>query len=323
MFFEFDDHFYKQIRGLPMGCSLSGLLAIIFMDTLESNALHSVSNVPLFRRYVDDCFALVSSREEALHLLTELNSQHPSITFEIEHPNSESTLSLLDFTVTIDFANGHIFKFYRKHARKHVFVNHKSHLPSSAKTHFIRNEKDRIAARCTKRLDKQQSQEKFNNILRLNGYPDNIIHSTDNHINRRSQNRRNSRDKFFLRLPFVSDLVDKQVKSIFHREGIIPIDIVRRSRTLRNFLHSTTLTSQCHLVDCPIRDPSKCFRSCVVYKIICSSCHASYIGSTIRHLHVRIREHIKDQHSSVFQHIRSCSNNISVEILAKDHDEAN
>ena len=45
-------------------------------------------------------------------------------------------------------------------------------------------------------------------------------------------------------------------------------------------------------------------KSHVVYKFICPSCGASYIGETTRHLVVRIKEHLtSDKNSHIFQHI--------------------
>ena len=95
---------FKQITGLPMGCSLSGVMAILFMDTIEKAALRSFGNIGMFRRYIDDCFALVRNEDEAKQLLEFLNNQHPNIKFEIEFPESGRTLSLLDFTTTFNIS---------------------------------------------------------------------------------------------------------------------------------------------------------------------------------------------------------------------------
>ena len=55
------------------------------------------------------------------------------------------------------------------------------------------------------------------------------------------------------------------------------------------------------------KDPvPKCLKSSVVYKFVCISCNASYIGETSRHLTTRISEHLKsDKKSHIFQHLRS------------------
>ena len=45
-------------------------------------------------------------------------------------------------------------------------------------------------------------------------------------------------------------------------------------------------------------------RSCVVYKFVCASCKADYIGRTKRHLSTRIKEHLEtDKKSHVYKHL--------------------
>ena len=46
----------------------------------------------------------------------------------------------------------------------------------------------------------------------------------------------------------------------------------------------------------------------VVYKFVCASCNASYVGQTHRHLTTRIDEHFgKDKNSHIYQHLMSSS----------------
>ena len=47
----------------------------------------------------------------------------------------------------------------------------------------------------------------------------------------------------------------------------------------------------------------------VVYKFVCSSCNASYVGQTYQYLTTRIDEHFgKDKKSHIYQHLMSSSN---------------
>ena len=49
-------------------------------------------------------------------------------------------------------------------------------------------------------------------------------------------------------------------------------------------------------------------KSHVVYKFVCGSCNASYIGETTRHLATRIKEHLEtDKQSHVYKHLLSSS----------------
>ena len=84
-----------------MGNSVSGILAILFMDQLERQALLSCQNVGLCKRFIDDYCILTTNRHEAEVIFQTLEAQHPNIDFEIEHSTEENSLSLLDFSLMI------------------------------------------------------------------------------------------------------------------------------------------------------------------------------------------------------------------------------
>ena len=258
-YFQFQDKFYKQNVGLPMGSSLSGILAIIFMNKLEINALTSMSNIPLFKRYVDDCFALCNNVEEAHQLFEALNSQHQRIKFEIELPNENNhtyTLSLLDFSVNINTNNSNetTFKFYRKTARKNIFVNYNSNLPTTSKINFIKNERLRILERCSRKKDNQQCQIDFDKTLRLNDYPCNIVERTKIHLQDKKKRKQNNQDqRIFIRLPFINDNIDKTIKRIFKQENM-DVGLTRKNFTLRNYLNKHQHEKECNISNCSIND---------------------------------------------------------------------
>ena len=59
--FQWRDDFYEQTSGAAMGSPLSPVLANIFMEHFEQNALTNSALVPkLWKRYVDDIFAVWS-----------------------------------------------------------------------------------------------------------------------------------------------------------------------------------------------------------------------------------------------------------------------
>ena len=335
-YFEFLGKYFHQIRGLPMGSSLSGALAIIFMDSIERRALSNANNIPFFRRYVDDCFALVNSAEDATNLLNILNRQHENIKFEIELFDDNNTLNLLDFGVTLSIDNGPIFEFYRKSARKNLFTHFDSHLPSHVKFHFIKNERQRIYQRCSNIDTFNKHMTNFNTILRHNGYPEEYLQLTKRRLDAKHSSRgskkkqeqkmanRKKEHQFFFRFPYISDKIDHQIKKIFKRENM-NVQITRRTRTLRNCLNAGKhQTSTCKLKDCPIRDNNICHRKMVIYRLTCINCQQFYIGSTTRQLHIRCKEHSISQQSSMFQHQRNCNNlGFKTEIIGRDFDAVN
>ena len=56
-----------------------------------------------------------------------------------------------------------------------------------------------------------------------------------------------------------------------------------------------------------VKDPiPRGLRTCVVYKFLCASCNACYVGETPRHLSTRVREHlISNGTSHIFRYLHN------------------
>lgn len=46
--FHCEGRVYRQASGLPMGCAVSGIVAIIFMESIEMRAVAQFARCPLF-----------------------------------------------------------------------------------------------------------------------------------------------------------------------------------------------------------------------------------------------------------------------------------
>ena len=69
-----------------MGCRLGPTFADAFMNKLEINNLTKLNSlgVILYKRYVDDTFVILKSRDNAQTVLDFLNTLHPNIKFTTE-----------------------------------------------------------------------------------------------------------------------------------------------------------------------------------------------------------------------------------------------
>ena len=104
MDFSFNGQVFRQKEGLPMGSNMSAILAILFMDRLETIALSSHLSISPYKRYVDDIYLQTTCEDMADQFHSTTNNLHPKLKFEIEKPEitpSGHSLSLLDFKVTI------------------------------------------------------------------------------------------------------------------------------------------------------------------------------------------------------------------------------
>ncbi|XP_062713449.1 uncharacterized protein LOC134290345 [Aedes albopictus] len=111
-YFMFRGKFYKQTFGLSMGSKLSPLLADVFMSDFEEELQKEKIFPRIWRRYVDDIFAVVKERY-LTQILQLLNTRHSSIKFTIEK-ETNGTLPFLDLMITRKDDNTLKFGIYRK-----------------------------------------------------------------------------------------------------------------------------------------------------------------------------------------------------------------
>jgi hypothetical protein len=99
--FYFNNQIYVQHNGVAMGSQLDPLLADIFLVHLEKQLLTQLQThgLVVWKRYVDDTFAIINDTTDSTVLLNILNSYHPAIQFTKEL-ESHGSLSFLDVKIT-------------------------------------------------------------------------------------------------------------------------------------------------------------------------------------------------------------------------------
>ena len=275
-YFKYENIIYKQTQGLPMGASISGILAILFMHSLEKQILPHPS-IGIYARYVDDIFVLATNKTEATRLLEVMNDLHPNLKFTIEFPTDDNSLSLLDFSVKISKQSVN-FNFYKKSAKKPLFVNYSSALPLRNKVNYVKNEYHRRMERCSTTAQRQEASREFQEILKLNDYPKDFMNIKLPRI--RLKPTSGTTEYSYYKIPFVSDSLDDRISRVFN-DLDLPVRITHPSFTLRMALNTATKNVHpCTWKSC--QNPSKdiCQEKSVVYKITCNRCQEYYIGST-------------------------------------------
>ena len=76
MYFTFEDRIFRQTKGLPMGSSISGIVAILFMDKLEQIALSSYHLISPYKRYIDDIYLQTANEEKTNEFHDTMNILH-------------------------------------------------------------------------------------------------------------------------------------------------------------------------------------------------------------------------------------------------------
>jgi hypothetical protein len=137
--FQFNNSFYEQIDGCPMGSNISPIVAEIFLKYFELNKLNTYYLQPKFyTRYVDDIFIVWQHGMNDLHIFIEyLNNIYPSIKFKLELMENNK-LNFLDYTV-IRNKNNLTLKPYYKDTHTGMYIHKSSFHPISQKIGLYHN----------------------------------------------------------------------------------------------------------------------------------------------------------------------------------------
>jgi predicted GIY-YIG superfamily endonuclease len=187
---------------------------------------------------------------------------------------------------------------------------------------YVQNEWRRILRKCD-RHGIQKAKMFFQSKLRKNDYPEKLVKRWTSNVSRDILHRNNSNgnnDKsFYLSIPFVNDGINKKIMRSLQPLGL-KIRLSHKNYKLKSWLKAINNQPKlsCSLANCKLKDKN-CLKSMVVYKCTCK-CGANYIGSTERHLHVRIKEHFSLHNSAIYQHRLDCDNEWFTQILTHGND---
>ncbi|XP_050299707.1 uncharacterized protein LOC126738416 [Anthonomus grandis grandis] len=273
-YFQVKDRFYAQDEGLPMGSSLSPVIANIFMEWFEEHAIDASRCKPkLWLRYVDDTFIIWDKEEKALQeFLLHLNSFRPTIKFTME-TEKDSALPFLD--VLVKKVGGNLrTSVYRKPTHTGQYLHYESNHPATTKVGIIRSLYNRARTICRNDEDLKTEVDTIYKDLQQNGYPKKLISRT---IQRTRPNQ--IRDEAttttrLLPIPYIRG-TSEQIRRIASKYNIRTA--FRSSTTIRSVVSKTKPDGMVDTKNC-------------VYRIPCE-CGDSYIGETKRPLEIRAKEH--------------------------------
>ena len=220
------------------------------------------------------------------------------------------------------------FEFYKKTAKKPLFVHHQSAIPKKSKINFICNERKRIEDRCSTQTTSIKHQNMFDDTLRINGYPEDSIDQTKHPQSHQRNSPPPNVDWSYLKVPYISERLNHKITNIFRKEGI-PVRVAHRSYTLRQALsrNGTQAERICTGDNCPTSKTKLCLLRNAVYQITCNNCNEHYIGSPTRFIHYRVKEHLNSENSSVKKHISTCQNKdykgIEIKTIVLENDPVN
>ncbi|KFD46363.1 hypothetical protein M513_12779 [Trichuris suis] len=275
-YFRFGEQCFMQNSGAPMGSSLAAVLAEVFMEHLEERAFSTANEsiVPvLFKRYVDDVFAITKSGEDEA-FLNHLNSLFPAcISFTIEK-EEDGRLPFLDALI---IKEGDRLKttVYRKPTLSDRYLHFSSHHPRSVMRGVISGMVERARAIC----DEEFLAKELGHIKTTffsNGYPAALISSATTHATARPEEHVPSPTAPLLILPYYNGLGEK-IKRMGRTVGFQVY--FKSAASVRSIVRNDKVRMA------PNEKPG------VIYEILCT-CSASYIGETGNSLSHRYEQHL-------------------------------
>ncbi|XP_071500039.1 uncharacterized protein [Diadema antillarum] len=277
-YFLYNDTYYEQLEGAAMGSPVSAVVANMYMEAFEEQALEECppGTAPrIWKRYVDDTF-IVADRRHADKLLEFMNTREPTIKFTSEQ-ETQGSIAFLDTLVHRDTGGKLSTTIYKKPTHTDQYLAFNSHHPTSAKRGVIRCLYDRANKIITKPSGTASEKRHLRSALSANGYPRCFINKARTARVQPEQDKEEYKSTVVL--PYV--------------ESIAPVLRRRLAKHNIRVVYKADATIRNHLVRA--KDPVPPLRKDgVIYRIPCRDCGMSYIGETGRPVGERLSEHRRD-----------------------------
>jgi hypothetical protein len=276
--FRYNNGFYEQITGVPMGSPVSVVVAELMMEHLEDEAMKTDKIPTWYGRFVDDCVAkLKQANVQPFH--DTLNDICPEIQFTVEH-SKNGVLPFLDGLIVRKGQQLEI-QVYRKPTHSNRYLDFESDSPLEHKRAVVTTLLHRALTVPTTDSDKKQEVSYVKTALQQNGYPKKFI---DNQLakmknGRQRKDQREEQCAGFAVLPYVRGLTER-IQRVLRRTNVKVA--VSSKNTLRRRLD--------RLKDSISPDDERG----VIYRIPCSDCNSVYVGQTSCARRTRVNQHEAD-----------------------------
>lgn len=289
-YFTYNNIFYRQKDGCPMGNGISPDIADFLLNSLLDFVTDKLGfEFKLLVKYVDDLL-LIIPRRLLSEILDIFNGFHDNIQFTVEE-EKDNKLAYLDVLLIRDEVNNRILTdFYYKPTASGRIINFYSQHPK----HVIKNTAYNFISRVLSLSANQfhvKNKKYIVQTLKRNSFPENLIHSLISKFVA-TNNNETSIDTVRLRprvtfsaLSYVkgtSELISKTISDA-------TLSVAYKPLKKLGDLVFTKLKDKVAVHD----------RHNIIYKIPCkggegTTCDQSYIGQTKNSLNHRLKEHKRD-----------------------------
>lgn len=296
--FMFDNKYFKQTLGTPMGAKVSPVLASFVMDDLLDRIVPTLPfNLFFIKKYVDDLVIALPVTNVG-DILEIFNNFDPHIKFTLEVEDDQQSIPFLDTRIIRTNNNMLLIDWYRKPITSGRYINFWSYHKMSIKINLVKQMKNRVL-----NVSDQSFHIKNLGILMElftnNSYPKQllkqILYSTspleneaqvvplnlDQSTNNGVVAVADSTVPFrYISVPYINDVTARLAKILKDVPNI-------------KLANSTVLTVNKVFTNLKCKDNTSNISN-IVYSIKCNDCNQIYIGQTGQMLKQRISIHKSD-----------------------------
>jgi Reverse transcriptase (RNA-dependent DNA polymerase) len=286
-YFRFNNKFYIQENGLPMGSPLSPLMAEIFMNSFEIKILKDIDKerrIKKWIRYVDDILIVWEGEVNEFKKFTEqLNNIEKTIKFQEEIGGLE--INFLDINIKIE-DNKLKFDIYRKGTYSDLIIPQESYHPVNYKMAALNSFCYRAINYLENEELKQKELKKIQQIAKNNNYNPKIINRIVKKIEENKEIENNKKEKTNEEKKYKGAITyigyqTKMLQKCFEKYEI-QIGIKKTKNVFEYIKNDKT-------EEIPLTEKSG------VYKLKCGECNKIYLGETGRKFKIRMNEHAKGE----------------------------
>ena len=286
-YFLFNNELFKQIDGVAMGSPISSTFANLFLGYHEAKWLEDCPlefKPLLYKRYVDDTFAIFRRSEHATKFLNYLNSKHSNIKFTIEKERDHQ-IPFLDILIN---KTDKTLSIYRKPTFSGLGTSFLSHCPNIFKINAIRTLVFRAYEICSSYLSLHKELEFLHRFFNNNGFPSHMVHKEikkflDGKYRPDIPTLTAPKMDFYCKMPYIGKQVSKLEKDLKACLSKYYPQI-----NFKFIFHNNYKIGNLF----PFKDRlPNAMRASIVYLYKCPNCQVGYLGSSLRTLKTRYCQH--------------------------------
>ena len=302
-YFSFQGKFYEQVEGAAMGSPLSPIVANIYMENFEVEAIRSAPIPPQFwKRYVDDTFTILESSKKE-EFLEHLNSIDQQIQFTAEEPREDGAMPFLDILVSPGRDGSLSTSVYRKPTHTDLYLQWESHHPLSSKYSVIGTLQHRANTICSNPQLLHEEEKHLHQALKRCQYPNWALNKVKHKMRNpgtRTTAKRNSNitQRSYIVVPYYAGL-SENIKNIGKKFGVQ--------------VHCKGGTTIKNLLMAPKDKDPMLKQSGVIYRYHCDrvDCDEEYVGESSRTFGERFKEHLKSP-SPIYDHSNISGHKVTI-----------